>query len=71
MEVAMNKCVSGTEILSPFRRFESLHLAFSTSCRPMRVLRANVQIAALSMPNRRRQLTLRHSGFSLTLQAGP
>jgi hypothetical protein len=34
MEAAMDECVSGMEILSLFRWFESLHLALSPSCRP-------------------------------------
>jgi hypothetical protein len=32
MEVAMNECVSGEKVLGLLRRFESLHLAFSTAC---------------------------------------
>ena len=51
MEVTMNKCVGGKEILSLFWRFESLHLPFSTPCRPMRVFRAVVQIPTLTMSN--------------------
>jgi hypothetical protein len=35
MEVTMNKCVSGKEILSLFWRFEPLHLAFSPPRRSM------------------------------------
>jgi hypothetical protein len=35
MEVAMDECVSGKEVLNLLRRFESLHLAFSSSCRPV------------------------------------
>jgi hypothetical protein len=35
MEVAMDKRVGGKEVLSLFWRFESLHLAFPTPCRPM------------------------------------
>jgi hypothetical protein len=49
MEVALDERVSGEEILSLFGRFEPLHLPFSTSCRPMRVFGAVVQISALSM----------------------
>jgi hypothetical protein len=33
MEVAMDECVRRKKVLSMFRRFESLHLTFSTSCR--------------------------------------
>jgi len=32
MEVAMNECVRGKEVLSLFRRFKSLHRAFPTQC---------------------------------------
>jgi hypothetical protein len=49
MEVAIDERVSGEEILSLFRRFEPLHLPFSTSCRPMRGFGAVVQKSALSM----------------------
>ena len=42
MKVTMDKCVSGREFLSLFRRFKSLHLAFPTSCRAVRVFRAVV-----------------------------
>jgi hypothetical protein len=33
VEVAMDESVSGKEVLSLLRRFKSLHLAFSPSCR--------------------------------------
>ena len=42
VEVAMDKRMRGKKALSLLPRFESLHLAFSTSCRPMRVFRAIV-----------------------------
>ena len=61
MEVAMDECVSGKEVLSLPGRFESSHLAFSTSCRPMRVFRAIVQISTLSVFNLRKQLAPRHA----------
>jgi hypothetical protein len=35
VEVAMDESVSGKEVLSLLWRFESLHLAFSASCRSM------------------------------------
>jgi hypothetical protein len=35
MEVAINECVRGEEVLSLPRRFEPLHLPFSLSCRSM------------------------------------
>jgi hypothetical protein len=61
MEVTMDKCVRGEKVLGLGSRFESLHLAFSTSCRPMRVFRAVVQISTLSMFNRRKKLALCHA----------
>jgi hypothetical protein len=61
VEVAMDKRMRGKKALSQLPRFESLHLAFSTSCRTMRVLRAIVQIAALSMLNLRKELPARHT----------
>src|SRR5882757_6403418 len=61
MEVAMDECVSGEKVLGLPRRFESLHLAFSTSCRPMGVFRAIVQISTLSVFNLREQLAPRHA----------
>jgi hypothetical protein len=35
MEVAKDECMSGKEVLSLVRRFESLHLPLSTPGRPM------------------------------------
>jgi hypothetical protein len=35
MEVAIDERVCGEEVLSLLGRFESLHLPFPTSCRPM------------------------------------
>jgi hypothetical protein len=35
MEVATDKRMRGKEVLSVFQRFESLHLALSTPCRPV------------------------------------
>ena len=58
MEVAMDKRVRRKETLSLFRRFESLHLSFSTSCRTMRGLGPAVQISALSMFDLRRELAV-------------
>ena len=56
----MNKCVSGKETLDLFWRFEPLHLAFSTSVWPMRVFRAVIQIATLSVFNFWKHLALCH-----------
>ena len=49
MEVAMDECMGGEKGLSLLWRLEPLHLPFSAPCRSMRVLRAVVQISALSM----------------------
>jgi hypothetical protein len=35
VEVAINECMSGNEVLTPFRRFESLHLTLSPACQPV------------------------------------
>jgi hypothetical protein len=35
VEMAMDECVSRKEVLSLLGRFESLHLALATSCRPV------------------------------------
>jgi hypothetical protein len=35
VEVAMDGCVSGQEVLGRFGRFELLHLPFPTPCRSM------------------------------------
>jgi hypothetical protein len=61
MEVTINETVSGKEILSLIGRFKTLHLAFSASGRPMRVLRAIVQISALSMFDLRQELAMCHA----------
>jgi hypothetical protein len=61
MEVAMDKRMRGKKALSLPRRFKSLHLAFSTSCRTMRVLSPIVQISALSVFNLGEKLALCHA----------
>ena len=58
MEVAVDECVSGEEVLGLSGRFEPLHLPLSSSRRSMRVLGPIVQISALSMLDARKQLTL-------------
>ena len=35
MEVTMDKCMSGEEMLRLVGRFEALHLPLSSACRPM------------------------------------
>jgi hypothetical protein len=57
MEVAMDECVSGEEVLGLRGRFEPLHLPFASSCRPMRILGPVVQISALSVLDAGKQLT--------------
>jgi hypothetical protein len=57
MEVAMDECMGGEKGLSLLWQLELLHLPFSAPCRSMRVLRAVVQISALSMLDIRKQLT--------------
>ena len=57
----MDKRMRGKKTLSLFPRFESLHLAFSTSCRTMRVLSPIVQISALSVFNLGEKLASCHA----------
>ncbi len=61
MEVPVDECVGGEEVLGLARRFESLHLPLSSPGRPMRVLCPIVKIAALSMLDARKHLTLSHT----------
>jgi len=58
MEVTVHERVSREEILGLLGRFESLHLPLSSSRRSMRVLSPIVRIAALSMLDAGKQLTL-------------
>ena len=58
MEVAMDERVRVKEVLSLFRRFESLHLPLSSPRRSMRVLGSIIQISALSVLDARKQLAL-------------
>jgi hypothetical protein len=61
MEMAMDKSVSGEEVLSLLRRFESLHLPLAPLRRSMCVFRAVVQIPTLSMFNLGKQLAVCHA----------
>ena len=54
----MYECVSGEEILGLLGRFKPLHLPLSPPCRPMRVLGAIVEIAALSVLDAGKQMAL-------------
>src|ERR1700710_922644 len=65
MEVAMDECVSGKEVLRLPRRFETLHLPLASSCWPMRVFRAIIQISTLPVFNFGKQLAVCHA---VTLQ---
>jgi hypothetical protein len=58
LEVTVDKCVSGEEILGLPGRFESLHLPLSSSRRPMRVFSPIIQVSALSVLDAGKQLTL-------------
>jgi hypothetical protein len=51
MEVTVDEDASRKEILRLPGGFETLHLAFPTPCRPMRVFRATIEIPALPMLN--------------------
>jgi hypothetical protein len=51
MEVTVDERMSGEKVLRLFGRFEPLHLPFSSSRRPMRVLGPIVQILALPVLN--------------------
>ena len=51
MEMTVDECMRGEEVVGLLRRFESLHLALAAACRAMRVFHAIVQISALSMFN--------------------
>jgi hypothetical protein len=61
MEVAMNECVSGEEVMGLLGRFEPLHLPLPTPRRSMRVLGAIVEVAALSVLDVGKQVALRHT----------
>ena len=58
MEATVDEGVSGEEVLSLLGRLEPLHLPFSSSRWPMRVLGPIVQISALSVLDAGEQLTL-------------
>jgi hypothetical protein len=58
MEVAVDECVSGKEVLGLIGRFEALHLSFPPSGRLMCVLGTIIQVLALSMLDTRKQMTL-------------
>jgi hypothetical protein len=60
IEVAMDECMGGEKGLRLLWRVELLHLSFPAPRRSMRILRAVVQISALSMLDIRKQLTFRH-----------
>jgi hypothetical protein len=57
----VNERGRGEKAVGLLRRFESLHLAFASACRTMRVFRAIAQISALSMFNIGKQLALSHA----------
>jgi hypothetical protein len=61
MEMTVDERVRGEKALGLVGRFESLHLAFTVTCRSMWVFSAVVQISALPMPNLRKQLALSHA----------
>ena len=60
MEVSVDKCVCGEEILCLLGRLEALHLSFSPPCRSVRVLGMIVEVAALSVLDLGQQVALRH-----------
>jgi len=61
MEVTVDECVSGEEVLGLLGRFEPLHLPFSSSRWSMRVLGPVVQISALSVLDAGKELALRNA----------
>ena len=61
MKVTMNETVSGQEVLSLTAQFETLHLAFPASRRPMRVFRPIVEVPALPMFGFRQDIAFRHT----------
>ena len=61
MEMTVDECMRGEEVVGLLRRFETLHLALAAACRTMRVFRAIVQISALSMFGFWKQLALSHA----------
>jgi hypothetical protein len=61
MEVTVDKCVSGEEMLRLVGGLEALHLPLSSACRSMRVLSTIVEVAALSMLDIRQQASPRHA----------
>src|SRR4051794_614262 len=65
MEVTVDKCVSGKEMLRLVGGLEALHLPLSSACRSMRVLSTIVEVAALSMLDIRQQASPRHAGWRL------
>jgi hypothetical protein len=60
MEVAVDECVSGKEVLRLLAGLEALHLSFSSACGSMRVLSTIVEVATLSVLDIGQQMTLRH-----------
>jgi hypothetical protein len=61
MKVTVDECVSEEKVLGLPRRFESLHMSFPTPCWSMRVLRAVVQVPALSVFYLRKQVASGHA----------
>ena len=61
MEMTVDECVRGEKVVGLLRRFKSLHLALTASCRTVRVFGAIVQISALSMFGLWKQLALSHA----------
>src|SRR5271157_2038978 len=60
-KVAVDEGVSGQEALRLPWRLEPLHLPFSAPGRPMGILSAIVQVAALTVLDIRQELALRHA----------
>jgi hypothetical protein len=61
MEVAVDECVSGKEVLGLIGRFEPLHLSLPPSGRLMCVLGTIIQVLALSMRGGRPKLSTWYS----------
>ena len=61
MKMTVDKGVRGEKVLRLFWRFESLHLALAAACRTMRVLGSVVQISALAMFYRGKELAVCHA----------
>jgi hypothetical protein len=58
-KVAIDERVSEQELLGLVGRLEALHLPFSTSRRPVRVLSSIVEVATLPVLDIRQHLSLR------------